>query len=277
MTRLTEFDKQTIAQITNWTKCAPTVSEHEDCFVLGVNTSQTESGIVAAIDAAVFGKFGKRCKRVEHVTAMSMYFVEYDAEEPRADVRNFELRDRNIAVGGVYCRTLKEVRAVQVRRDNEAELAAFTGGGTLVVPRGLGSALYSFATPAGVLMTAQEHAFIITRNGVQYEVVAPGVFATEWEPKDGTLQMFNSKYGKNIVARFQKLAEEYKELAEEITGGDVESIIDELADLNAVVFHMCGILGKTQSELLDMAVDKIVGREKDPNYKRKHPHGKEQI
>ena len=30
--------------------------------------------------------------------------------------------------------------------------------------------------------------------------------------------------------------------------------------------------GLTQDELLSMAVDKVKGREKDPNYKRKHPH-----
>ena len=52
----------------------------------------------------------------------------------------------------------------------------------------------------------------------------------------------------------------------------MDDFIDELADLNAVLFHIAGILGLSQDTLLSMAADKVVGREKDPNYRRKHPH-----
>lgn len=75
-----------------------------------------------------------------------------------------------------------------------------------------------------------------------------------------------------------KLREEYGELMEAAekdifnNKDNLDDFIDELADLNAVVFHIAGILGLTQDELLSMAADKVVGRMKDPNYKRKHPH-----
>lgn len=102
--------------------------------------------------------------------------------------------------------------------------------------------------------------------------------------KTEILAMFNAKFGTNVAARCRKLTEEYHELMEVLDTANVddlkpehcrefaEDFIDELSDLNAVVFHIAGILGLTQDELLSMAADKVKGREKDPNYKRKHPH-----
>ena len=54
--------------------------------------------------------------------------------------------------------------------------------------------------------------------------------------------------------------------------GRMNAVIDELADLNAVVFHSAVILGISQRNLLEMAYDKVKGRQTDPNYKRTHPH-----
>lgn len=99
------------------------------------------------------------------------------------------------------------------------------------------------------------------------------------------LQLFNNKFGKDVVLRCKKLTEEYNELMEVLDNATssmdsekcrefASDFLDELSDVNAVVFHIAGILGFTQEQLLDMAVDKVVGRDKDENYKRKHPHVK---
>lgn len=94
------------------------------------------------------------------------------------------------------------------------------------------------------------------------------------------LELFNSKFGTSVDLRMRKLEEEFCELKEAHESdpfkndGNLSDFIDELAGLNAVLFHIAGILGLTQEQLLSMAVDKVVGREKDPNYKRKHPHVK---
>ena len=101
--------------------------------------------------------------------------------------------------------------------------------------------------------------------------------------KKKILEMLNEKYGTNLNARFEKLAEEYNELADavdEVPGtltlehciSFIRDFVDELSDVNVIIFHMAGILGLSQDELLAMAVDKIKGRDTDPNYKRKHPH-----
>jgi NTP pyrophosphatase (non-canonical NTP hydrolase) len=96
--------------------------------------------------------------------------------------------------------------------------------------------------------------------------------------KEEILAKFNEKFGTSVDLRMRKLEEEFNELKEAHEAdpfkndGNLSDFIDELADLNAVLFHIAGILGMTQDELLSMAADKVVGREKDPNYKRKHPH-----
>ena len=96
--------------------------------------------------------------------------------------------------------------------------------------------------------------------------------------KTEILALFNEKFGTSVDRRLVKLREEYGELMEaaekDIFANEenMADFVDELADLNAVLFHIAGILGLTQDELLFMAADKVVGRMKDPNYKRKHPH-----
>lgn len=91
--------------------------------------------------------------------------------------------------------------------------------------------------------------------------------------KEEILALFNEKFGTSVDLRMRKLEEEFNELKEAFKNdGNLSDFIDELADLNAVLFHIAGILGLSQEQLLSMAVDKVVGREKDPNYKRKHPH-----
>lgn len=96
--------------------------------------------------------------------------------------------------------------------------------------------------------------------------------------KTEILALFNERFGTSVDRRLVKLRGEYGELMEAAekdifnNKDNLDDFIDELADLNAVVFHIAGILGLTQDELLSMAADKVVGRIKDPNYKRKHPH-----
>lgn len=92
------------------------------------------------------------------------------------------------------------------------------------------------------------------------------------------LEYLNKKYGTSVDSRMRKLEEEFNELkeaAEKDIFKNTENLadfVDELADLNGVLFHIAGILGYSQDELMAMVMDKIKGREVDPNYKRKHPH-----
>lgn len=92
--------------------------------------------------------------------------------------------------------------------------------------------------------------------------------------------LFNELFGTNIASRCRKIEEEFNEYKEAVKHamptfddpGRMNAVIDELADLNAVVFHSAAILGIPQRDLLEMAYDKVKGRQTDPNYKRTHQH-----
>lgn len=87
----------------------------------------------------------------------------------------------NPAVGRVYCRRLKEVRAVQVRRNNEAELRQFVGGGQLVIPRSInGIAVFTYGRDACV----KEGDYIVMGNDGLFYSVRKNDFECEFEPKD---------------------------------------------------------------------------------------------
>ena len=91
------------------------------------------------------------------------------------------------------------------------------------------------------------------------------------------LKFFNQKYGTEIVSRLEKLSEECQELNDVITGftmGDngMVEIKDEMSDVLAVITHICDIICTDTRQLLAEALDKVQGREKNPDYKRKHPH-----
>ena len=69
--------------------------------------------------------------------------------------------------------------------------------------------------------------------------------------KKEILEYFNKKFDTDLSRRLRKFREEYDEFLHAFAFEDRESQVDEL---------------------LAMVVDKVKGREKDPNYKRKHPH-----
>lgn len=95
-------------------------------------------------------------------------------------------------------------------------------------------------------------------------------------------EKMNKLFGKNFQMRFLKLTEEYHELfvvaddmlVNGIIPENTSEIIDELADLNAVLFHIAALFGYSQKELQEMSYTKIAGREKNPEFMRKHPHKK---
>lgn len=93
------------------------------------------------------------------------------------------------------------------------------------------------------------------------------------------VELFDKKYGRNEVLRLDKLNEELLELNREVLLyfsdndiNNIEDICDEMSDVVAVIAHLCSIFGIDLNKLLKQAYKKVKGREKDPNYLRKHPH-----
>lgn len=297
--RLTPFDAECIKMIADLTKVEPQVEQHGNSFTVAITLGTVPGEIITALHDAIKGRFGSRLIFFEEKDGQKVYTVGYDPEgETLPDTLGGEVMEIDPEAGTRYCRTLKEINAVQVDRDNVAELQRFTGGGSMSVPRipgGIG--VYSFITENGLSMDVPETWYIIREDNGTFSKRPKREFDAEFEPKgtrtvgnyDGLparpsvtkiMELFNELFGTNIASRCRKIEEEFNEYKEVVRAAmptfddpaQMNAVIDELADLNAVVFHSAAILGITQRELLEMAYDKVKGRQTDPNYKRTHPH-----
>lgn len=298
--RLTPFDAEVFLMIKSITDSEPEVKEADIFFTIKMYAPHKDEKIIEAAIYAVKGRYGKRIKDIrlikEHALLNgSIFYVEYEkgAENLPNEIRS-ELKEPNENAGYLYLRKLMEVRAVPVSRDNLERLNEFTGGGIIRIPRNPGGvAVYSFPTENGLMLDVPERYYIVlTPDGKFGKIDAP-TFIANFEGKDDNaavldfaekrlFEKMNKLFGRNFQCRFSKLTEEYNDLfvaaddmlVNGIMPEDTSEIIDGLADLNAVLFHIAALFGYSQRELQEMAYKKITGREKNPDFMRKHPHEK---
>lgn len=296
--RLTPFDAETILMIKSVTGHEPEITEKAESFEMKMYVDDKDEYIVKAAIDAVIGRYGMRVRAVKHIRDEiflrgATFFVEYErgAEKIPNEVRT-ELRVPNENAGYVYCRRLLEVRAVPVSRENTERLIDFTGGGTMMIPRTPnGIAKYSFPTENGVMLDVPEGYFVILMPDGKFARMDKQTFLANFEEKDAKtsgltfdekrlFEKMNSLFGKNIQSRFSKLVEECHELfvvaddmlVNGIMPDDMTEIIDELAAMNAVLFHIAALFGYSQKELLEIAYKKNCRQGENPQFMRKHPH-----
>jgi predicted house-cleaning noncanonical NTP pyrophosphatase (MazG superfamily) len=258
---------------------------------------KAEGQRIEALKQAIRGRLGDRFIEFFYADNRQSVYMKYDPEEYPEEIRT-KLTDPDATAGSRYCRTLLEVDAIQFRRDNVDDVLRFTGGGTVTTPRTPdGKAMFSFPDGNGIFVDVPESWYIIRELNGRFTARPEKDFKREFEPKgirtvgnyDGQparpsiteiMLLFNELFGTNIASRCRKMEEEFNEYKEVVRAAmptfddpaQMNAVIDELADLNAVVFHSATILGATQRDLLEMAYDKVKGRQTDPNYKRTHPH-----
>lgn len=257
---------------------------------------KAEGQRIEALKQTIRGRLGDRLIEFFYADGRQSVFMKYDPEEYPEEMRT-RLVDPDATAGTRYCRTSLEVDAIQFRRDNVDDVLRFTGGGTVVTPRTPdGKAIFSFPNGNGIFVDVPESWYIIRELNGRFTARPEKDFKREFEPKGTPAEnyteqparpvvaqianLFNELFGTNIASRCRKMEEEFNEYKEAVKHamptfddpGRMNAVIDELADLNAVVFHSAAILGIPQRDLLEMAYDKVKGRQTDPNYKRTHPH-----
>lgn len=100
---------------------------------------------------------------------------------------------------------------------------------------------------------------------------------TEIEEK--AIALFNQKFGIDKLSRFRKVREEFEEASEAfekylevpsfgMAKENKQHLEDEISDLYATVTHFASLFELDHNKMLEMAVDKVVKRQTDPNYKR---------
>ena len=181
--KLNPFDAELLVMIGDIAKSQPDVEEKTDGYEITVAITEIPGTAVEALKQAVAGRLGN-CLQVTHTLERAVVFnVEYDPTEYPEQIRT-RLVDPDATAGTRYCRTLLEVDAIQVRRDNLDDLLRFTGGGTMTTPRTPdGRAVYSFADGNGVFIDAPESWFIIREPGGRMYAKPERDFKREFEPK----------------------------------------------------------------------------------------------
>lgn len=289
MTKLTPFDSELIVMVRNLTGKEPGVVEKENVYTLTVDMAGKSDDEKKAIDDAICGRISPRLRRAgytQYEAGKIEYDIMYNAEYMQLPIEDrMEMEKPGfIEVGKRYCRKLKEVFAIQFTRENKADVVKFCGNGIVEIPRTPhGLAKFTFATLNGVFVEAEENDIICFEDGKDFRVMRYPDFIAMYEPKDdnAVIDFLNEKFGTDIYMRCKKLNEEVNELFQVVRSSGAQVLtqlaynidfIDELADVAVVLNHIAGIAGFTNAELEKIALDKIKGRENNPDYARRHPH-----
>lgn len=184
--KLTPFDGELLVMIADIMKVEPTVEESATIYKISVPIGDNTPDTVTAMQNAVRGRLGKRLIMFEDVDNCKRYSVAYvDDAESMADKIRTEYDAPDATAGTRYCRTLKEVDAIQVDRDNLEALKRFTGGGTMTIPRTPGAiAKYSFPSENGVMIDAPETWVIVRESNGRFSVMSKKEFDRDFEPKE---------------------------------------------------------------------------------------------
>lgn len=181
--KLNPFDAELLVMIRDITKREPAVEEQNDGYEITVNNWGCSSREIEAMKNAVAGRAGGRLKDTVVTDTGIVFQMAYDPTEYPEQIRT-RLVDPDATAGTRYCRTLLEVDAIQVRRDNVDDLLRFTGGGTMTTPRTPdGRAVYTFADGNGIFIDAPESWFIVREPNGRMIARPERDFNREFEPK----------------------------------------------------------------------------------------------
>lgn len=226
--KLNPFDAELLVMIRDITKREPAVEEQNDGYEITVNNWGCRPVKLMQMKNAVAGRAAGRLKDTLLRTRVLCSKWHTSPTEYPEQIRT-RLVDPDATAGTRYCRTLLEVDAIQVRRDNVDDLLRFTGGGTMTTPRTPdGRAVYSFADGNGIFIDAPESWFIVREPNGRMIARPERDFNREFEPKgihtvgnyDGQparpsiteiTDLFNKLFGTNIASRCRKIEEEFNE------------------------------------------------------------------
>ena len=165
-----------------------------------------EAQRIEALKQAIRGRLGKRLLVTHTLDAAVVFNVEYDPTEYPEQIRT-RLVEPDATAGTRYCRTLLEVDAIQVRRDNLDDLLRFTGGGTMTIPRTPnGRAFYSFTDGNGIFIDAPETYYIVREPDGRLAILPEREFNREFEPKGVSVPKEPGDKGCGNCANFTRMS-----------------------------------------------------------------------
>lgn len=265
------------------------------------NKRTPEGQTAEAIKQAVKGRLGDRAIMFDYSEGRHFVWFSYDDTDYPEEIRTNICAIDN-SIGQRYRAIPNRYDAIEVRNDNLSDLVKFTGGGTLT--KSNKNTIFSFDNRYGVIVDAYAGMYILRDMKGNYFLKTKEQFLkyyekidkVELELKNGDIvekfflndamksllsqddlkALLSNLFSDDIESRIIKLKEEYNEFInasnlylDDINNDDLlYKTIDELSDLNCVVFHIASLFGLTQFQLLEIAKEKIQGRQIDPNFMR---------
>lgn len=186
-TKLTPFDAETLAMIESLTGRETVTTRFDDHFTIhAFYTEHRDPDYINAIISAVRGRMGKRFIEVQDDPdrAMLKFTIAFDKQN-LPDVEGFtDIVPARLESGEIYCRTVEQIRAIQVRRDNYISVAEFCGNGTIQIERHPGGKAWFTFLNNGTYVDVPENDYIVRRKNTNaFEIWPKAKFEKEWERK----------------------------------------------------------------------------------------------
>lgn len=164
--RLTPFDAELKAMITDVLGVQPELTQEEDFYFVKVDKLRLANTSVTLLEHAVDGRLKKRLIDISHTEQFVTFKIAYSVDSSLLPdlYENWETSVNHL-VGAYYTPKGGNVKAIKVSRDNVDELIQFTGGGSMTIPRCLGGiATYSFLSLGGTFVDVPENTYIVRDN-----------------------------------------------------------------------------------------------------------------
>lgn len=187
--RLTPFDAEMLMMVASLTQkeCEPVFDDGGYRFNADYENHQTEPNWITALWGAIEGRAGERLLDIENIPECHCLVVKikFSEDEYPSITRLDRDSKENPAAGDLYCKSLDEVRAVQVTRANVGKLLALVGNGEMEIERcPEGKATFHFRNAGfSVWNHAPEFSYIIYRKPGQFLVMDRAEFEKQYERK----------------------------------------------------------------------------------------------
>ena len=187
MQRITPHDSETCVMLESLLGHDAFITELTDNFTIhaSYNEEHTPEYLSAVINA-VIGRMGNRFVEVNDDANLRVlkFTIEYDAQILPDIYGTLDQRKPNDLAGKVYCKTLDQIRAIQVRRECAGQLTDFVGGGQINIEKCPGGKAWFTFQNNGVFVDVPEFDYIVKRyGGNSYEIWPKDSFELTWEPK----------------------------------------------------------------------------------------------
>ena len=186
--KLTPWDYELLVMVESLTgkPCEPKNGEENFFFEADYENHAHEPEYLLALWDAIEGRAGKRLVGLDddaerHVFIATVLFS--NVRYPALIRLDRETKENPSAGTPYYSKTddVNEILAVQVERENDAQLLAFVGNGQMLIPQEGKIAFQFLNASRSVYADAPEHSYIVYRGPGRFEIVPQEKFETEYK------------------------------------------------------------------------------------------------